>query len=229
MRELRSCDFCGGDAAGTFEVVPDELAPSETEQRRVVLCPHCLDTLETVLEPFLARLSGDESAGASAIDSEMGPSAGSEDADDADATSDEQPTRTAAVDGDARAEGIAIGRSGGAVDDDDGTDPGDGDAATAETDPLDADGVVVNGDSDGEDVDADDADGSKSLSVEDEPDQFRKVMRLLSNREFPVERAEFAELTAGAYEMEDDHVARIIDHAVDRGVLVDDGGTLKKP
>ena len=55
MRALRSCDFCDGEAIGTFEVLPPELEPTETEQRRIVLCPGCRDQLEGLLEPLLAR------------------------------------------------------------------------------------------------------------------------------------------------------------------------------
>lgn len=55
MRELRRCDFCGGDAAGAFEIVPPELEPTEDERRRVVLCPDCKDRLQTLVEPLLAR------------------------------------------------------------------------------------------------------------------------------------------------------------------------------
>ncbi len=55
MRALRSCDFCDGEAVGTFEALPPELEPTETEQRRIVLCSDCRDQLEDLLEPLLAR------------------------------------------------------------------------------------------------------------------------------------------------------------------------------
>lgn len=106
MRELRSCDFCDGDALGTFEVIPDELSPTETEQRRVVLCRDCRETLETVLEPFLARLGGE-----SADSVGGGDGGGAGDGDDASSAGDEATPPTAAVDADARAEGIAVGRT----------------------------------------------------------------------------------------------------------------------
>ncbi|MFD1685372.1 hypothetical protein [Halobellus litoreus] len=61
-----------------------------------------------------------------------------------------------------------------------------------------------------------------------EPDDFRTVMRLLGNREFPIGRNEVVELAAGAYDLDDAHVERIIDHAIDRGVLTDEGGTLTR-
>jgi hypothetical protein len=50
------------------------------------------------------------------------------------------------------------------------------------------------------------------------------VVRLLNNRSFPVEREEFVELAAGAYELEESAVAESLAYAVDRGVLaVEDG------
>lgn len=193
MRALSSCDFCGDDAAGTFEVVPDEFLQTAADQRRIALCEHCRTTLEDVLEPFLRGETSEQSdaeAVTETVESESSP-----------VESNQSPT-SAAVDSAARAEGIAIGRA----------------EMSDEPDRDEDEGVTL----------GDDTEQAASDDVGEEPDQFRKVMRLLSNREFPVGRAEFAELTAGAYDMEDDHVARIIDHAVARGVLLDDGGTLRK-
>lgn len=208
MRALQSCDFCGDDAVGTFEVVPDEFLRSDADQRRIALCDHCKTTLEGVLEPFLRN-------DARAVGNEQGDSDPVTESPTAEAVEEgetvQSPT-SAAVDATARAEGISIGRTG----DSSATENGGSD----ESAPLAADeGVVSEESDDGED---------NASDVGDEPDQFRKVMRLLSNREFPVDRAEFAELTAGAYELDDEHVSRIIDHAVDRGVIVDEKGTLKK-
>ncbi|WP_435063425.1 hypothetical protein [Halobaculum sp. EA56] len=62
----------------------------------------------------------------------------------------------------------------------------------------------------------------------DEPDQFRTVMRLLNNREFPVERATVTDLAAGAYDLEDHEVAEILDYAIERGILAEEDGTLVK-
>ena len=208
MRAVHSCDFCGDDAVGTYEVVPDELA-SRTDQRRVALCSHCYETLETVLEPFL-----DGGASESVSDDETEPPAESAASEDSTTTA-----TTAAVDADARAEGIAIGRS--------EADENESD----EDDPLAASDAILNGQSASEEPaePAEPTDDEPAPSeTPTEPDQFRKVMRLLNNRQFPVDRAEFAELAAGAYELDDDHVAEIIDYADERGVVVDDAGTLKK-
>ncbi|WP_435146719.1 hypothetical protein [Halobaculum sp. P14] len=76
---------------------------------------------------------------------------------------------------------------------------------------------------------ADDADGDDSAAgAGAEPPNFRKVMRLLNNREFPVDRAEIVELASGAYELDTRDVDDIIDYAVDRGVLAEENGALTK-
>lgn len=203
MRAVHSCDFCGDDAVGTYDVVPEDLLRTDADQRRVALCSHCYDTLETVLEPFL---DGETTETVSTDDAESEPAAAS--------TAEHATTSatSAAVDAEARAEGIAIGRR---ETGDDADDEDDDTAATSD--------VARNGQSPSEEqVEAETPD------VPPEPDQFRKVMRLLNNREFPVDREGFAELASGAYELGDDHVADIIDYAVDRGVIVDDDGTLRK-
>lgn len=72
MHALQHCDFCDGDAAGTFEVLPPELEPTEAEQRRVVLCRGCKRQLGALLEPLLTRLQerppSDEAAGTETVD-----------------------------------------------------------------------------------------------------------------------------------------------------------------
>lgn len=50
MREVRTCDFCGADATGVYEVVPEE--------RRMLLCDGCRDTLASVVDPLLDALDG---------------------------------------------------------------------------------------------------------------------------------------------------------------------------
>ncbi|WP_440766597.1 hypothetical protein [Natronorubrum sp. DTA7] len=83
MRALRSCDFCDGEAVGTFEVLPPELEPTETEQRRIVLCTGCREQLEDLLEPLLARAGGSEASPTGDAD-ETAANAGSNGDDDGD-------------------------------------------------------------------------------------------------------------------------------------------------
>lgn len=59
--------------------------------------------------------------------------------------------------------------------------------------------------------------------------EYNKVMRLLQNREFPVERAEIESIAASAYSLSEDECAQVIDLAVDRGLLDQREGMLHRP
>lgn len=59
--------------------------------------------------------------------------------------------------------------------------------------------------------------------------EYNKVMRLLQNREFPVERAEIVEVAASAYNLAESDCAEVIDLAVDRGLLEEEAGQLVRP
>ena len=61
---------------------------------------------------------------------------------------------------------------------------------------------------------------------DDVPDGYYKVLRLLQNREFPMERADLTALVTGAYDVSEPQCDRIVETAVERGVLVADGSTL---
>ncbi|KTG11655.1 hypothetical protein AUR64_00235 [Haloprofundus marisrubri] len=80
-------------------------------------------------------------------------------------------------------------------------------------------------DHDAPDVDTADTDSSAPT---EEPAEFRTVMRLLSNREFPVDRAEIESLASGAYDLDDAEVRDILDYAIDRGVLAERNGQLHR-
>lgn len=53
-----------------------------------------------------------------------------------------------------------------------------------------------------------------------------KVMRLLQNREFPVERQDFVAVASSAYEVSPDDCDKVIDLAVEHGLLREEGGQL---
>ena len=271
MRQLRRCDFCGGDAAGVYEVLPPELDPTEAEQRRVVLCADCADTLETVVDPLLDRLGVDTGDGGVEADPDAGGTKADPDAADPRGASapptrepvdagrdsgERSPVPATSGDAGAGADAEPVQWGGSGTDDDregpasdpprdgvSGAEPSSDDdptPAAAEAEPSGSiadDGAGVGdaaegaeaADGDGADPAAggagSDGDGS---TLGDEPAEFRTVMRLLGNREFPVERGSVVELAASAYDLDETHVNRILDHAVDRGVIVDDGGTLRR-
>lgn len=231
MREL-DCDFCGGTAAGAYEVLPDELDPGPDEQVRVVLCGGCRETLDGVLAPLLDRLDARDDGGvdpafadASAGHAPPEPSAtesGIDGGDDGRDLADDAAGHAPPSDEEADADADSDDDKGAA-----GDTAGDGDDDTVVDTTADADAVDA--------ADAADAasageatDTGAATATRREPDGFRKVMRFLNNREFPVDRAEVSEFAAGAYDMEDDEVAAIFDYAVERGVLAEENGKLVK-
>ncbi|QRV16936.1 hypothetical protein JMJ58_08755 [Haloterrigena salifodinae] len=287
MRELRRCDFCGGDAAGAFEIVPPELEPTEAEQRRVVLCADCKNRLQTLTEPLLARAGADGESSAAAAEDEDGSDRRSDDeSGDGDragestsesgtvvASADEStPKRSRASSPNATVSDAAPGESD-AVGDDVGANNTESDGAEAEAAATDnsaadaggdaaidsesllEDGITfehsepANGESDtpetasttGEETDdTAESDDERSGDAEtgasadrDESSQppaaYGKVLRLLRNREFPMQRSAVESLAAGAYDLESSEVDAIIDHAIERDEFVEKRGELRRP
>jgi hypothetical protein len=105
-----------------------------------------------------------------------------------------------------------------------GPDSGnDGEERTPATDAADGDAI--------EDADVGgsrDAGGRPKGGRSGAPPGYRKVMRFLENRQFPVPRAEAEQLAADAYELDEDAVADAIDHAVRYGRLREVDGDLKR-
>jgi len=55
MRQVRTCDFCGDDAAGLYEPYP----PSVPDGPRLLLCDGCRDRLSSIVDPLVAEIEGD--------------------------------------------------------------------------------------------------------------------------------------------------------------------------
>ena len=204
MRPLRNCDFCTDDALGTFEVLPPELEPTEAEQQRLALCEECKGRLEGVIEPLLARL---------------------ETSTREDEPTDERTPTEITIGG----EGTVEESTG--AENPEGNSLGDGiesreTAADSshERDLLEEDGTAGDDPNDLLGTDEDEP-GGKTRP----PRAYAKVMRLLRNREFPMKRTAVEELAAGAYDLEAHEAAAIVDHAVDEGEFLEDGGTLRRP
>lgn len=134
------------------------------------------------------------------------------DSDESDAISDE---RDAAPDEDGE-------------DDRTGADP-DGDA---EVEPVDDGETERASEAEAEPVDdggtePDDVAGDEPAGAT--PPGYGKVMRLLRNREFPVDRDDVEVVAMNAYDMRAAEVDAVIEAAVDRGELVADGDALDRP
>ncbi len=58
---------------------------------------------------------------------------------------------------------------------------------------------------------------------------YNQVVRLLQNREFPVDRSEFEQLAVAAYELGREEVEHVLDYAVASGALDEGEGELRRP
>ncbi|MEY7850352.1 hypothetical protein AB7C87_14270 [Natrarchaeobius sp. A-rgal3] len=256
MRALRCCDFCGADAVGTFEIVPPELEPSEDEQRRVVLCPDCRDRLEALLEPLLVRAGAtrgrDDAEGASAGDGESdSPKTTVVSANEPSTRRSPSHGRTSSdgeTDSDSRT-GITLGRddeADGNDSDADEPEEGDGDAesvrsveasagTTARAEEPSPNTTDSNERESGSTADsgqsatnATSATPSGSGEQARPPQGYAKAIRLLRNREFPMERAAVETLIAGAYDLESHETEKIVDHALEDDEFVERDGALHR-
>lgn len=59
--------------------------------------------------------------------------------------------------------------------------------------------------------------------------EYNKVMRMLKNRDFPVDRDEFVAVAANAYQVSYTDCDRVIDAAIDQGLLDEEDGRLVRP
>jgi hypothetical protein len=102
----------------------------------------------------------------------------------------------------------------------------DADDVAAPTPPVDTD----DGEADADEKQGPTADEKQGPTADDGssevPEAYYKVLRLLQNREFPMERTDVTALVTGAYDVSPHECERILDTAVERGVLVEEGSTL---
>lgn len=227
MRALRSCDFCGADAVGTFEIVPPELEPTEAEQRRVVLCGECQHRLEALLEPLLARVGAGgvnretEPKRVSALD-DVNESGGVERTVN---TVDRTPVDTPSTTPD-EAEPTAV------ADDEDGiTFVHDEPTKAVVTESADSSEETESpGESSSDEGDSNgDSDTTRSEPERRPPKAYGNVVRLLRNREFPMERRAVLALAAGAYDLEAHEAEAVVEYAVSQGELLEAGDELRRP
>lgn len=217
MRALRSCDFCGEQAVGTFEMVPEELEPTEAERRRVVLCESCKETLQTLIEPLIDRAGGN-------ADSQGTPSK--------DRTTGETPPEgesTAAGTGSTDLIGASADEDGSLLGTTDETDPDDSgsEAAVAASSRQGESETDSKPDGAESATSAESSESSQSQSGE-RPDNYGQVLRLLRNREFPMTREEIVTIATSAYQLDSRNVQAVIDEAIDRGEFVEADGQLQQ-
>lgn len=196
MRQLRTCDFCGDDPTGVYEVLPASLGPTEAEQRRVALCAGCRNTLESTLEPLLARLDGSETASSEpapnpatpAPERDPNPVAEPRSAPDPEPTP-EPETPAEAAEPDENADDVADeGENADAL-------PGERAAVRKEVRRIAPRG--------------------------DRPPGYDKVLRLLQNREGAMKRDDLRTLVTNAYGLGDGEFDAVVDAAVENGDLAE--------
>lgn len=81
----------------------------------------------------------------------------------------------------------------------------------------------------GSTVDPGAGDADATGDVARPPTAYAKVMRLLRNRDLPMERRAVESLAEGAYDLEDHEAEAIVDHALEQGELVQNGSQLERP
>lgn len=76
----------------------------------------------------------------------------------------------------------------------------------------------------------DDQSGDQSVGGSpDAPPNYRRAMRMLETRQFPLDRTEVESLLANAYELETHELEAVLGHAVETGKLVEEDGQFRKP
>ena len=216
MEQLSSCYFCGGAldvSLSEYPVVPKRLRPGAEESKTVVLCQSCRRKLGTILEPVVEATGGeplpDEDRSAdmdeAGVDGQLDPTE----------ISDANETETAhPFDGESEWESVAT--RGEAKSDDDQTDPVTDSAAESNAEQA------------PESDDADAAAGSDGTGTNDDPEltrlEYSKVMRLLENREFPVDKAEIREVAESAYDIGPGEFDAVVDAAVERSLIGEENG-----
>ncbi|PSP84738.1 hypothetical protein BRC83_04665 [Halobacteriales archaeon QS_1_68_17] len=239
MERLSSCYFCGAapDASlSEYPVVPRDVDPDPDRGPTVVLCPTCKRKLGTVVEAVLdaadagasadaAETGTDPDASADPAGSGPGRDANPDPAEDVEAHLDEAPDLLNGIDDDPAAlagddAGDPLGRSGGSENGRTGDDEATPDRREGGDDPSRADSSA---DADEGGGTADDGDDPLSTPA------ANKVVKLLQNREFPVDRGEIETVASSAYDLPARDCAAVLDALIDRGYVAERGGQLVRP
>jgi hypothetical protein len=202
MDRLSSCYFCGGalDASlSEHPIVPSELRSADDKGSTVVLCSTCRRKLGAVVEEVVAAARDGSAA-------ETATTARSAEAEtpSTNGTSlfDDEPTTEA----------------------DEWKSPAARDAATEST---------TEASTASDDEPATEPSAASDDTADDEPTltklEYSKVMRLLENRPFPVDRGEIREVATSAYDISPDEFDAVIDAAVKRDLIAVENGQFVDP
>ncbi|MDY6819358.1 MAG: hypothetical protein SVG88_11910 [Halobacteriales archaeon] len=213
MPDLASCYFCGTIAGSVSERpiadAPD--APPELD-RTILLCQSCREKLDTILEPVFDQESTDTS-GQSTADTTP-DTASNPDPEDASMTWPEAKPSQRRADRDDTHQSTTASPE---LDRDGNAQETDKEEPTPEPDEP----AAKSGDEN------EDATESTKPRAEELPDGTRQVLRLLRNREFPVNRAEIEEVARNAYELDRNESRRVIEALIDHDILREVDGQLQ--
>ncbi|WP_324663819.1 hypothetical protein [Haloarcula sediminis] len=220
MDRLASCYFCGDafDASlSEYPVVPKGLQPPE-DGPTVVLCGDCRRKLGAVVEEVVAA-TGDGSP-----------------ADDATAggLSETETTGTPATNGAEPADSSRDPLRDDGTDDEPTTEADEWESPTRDTADEAAstapahDDAPANSTSDGA-TDDDEADATDQTEPTLTKLEYNKVMRLLKNRPFPVDKAEIREVATSAYDIDPAEFDAVIEAAVSRDLIAVEDGQFVDP
>lgn len=225
MVDLAACYFCGAaldDTLSEVPILPESLREAGTDSPTVTLCPSCEEKLGKVTEAVAAAVEGEHASDVSSTASDADSSASSTGSPAGDDSRDPlEPGADDLVDPETGGGSSAASDSGGPATADSESAAGD---AETEPDPAhesDASEADNSGDSGERSV----VEGDHSISAL----EYNKVMRLLQNREFPVDREEIVTVAASAYQVSRQDCDRVIEVAIDRGLIGESEGQLVEP
>ncbi|MDS0220619.1 hypothetical protein NDI54_04550 [Haloarcula sp. S1AR25-5A] len=249
MDQLSSCYFCGGAldvSLSEYPIIPKSLDPEAEKQGTVVLCSTCREKLATIVEPAVEAAKADARETAEAA-TDTGTAEPPGLLDDSETQTSDEPTTADSVvepaddgsllgDDSAGTNGqSASERSAATADSTPEPEATDSDETDTATDPVDERAAESTSERDtgtaGAETGANDAESSDtSDGSADGPSltklEYNKVMRLLQNREMPVDRAEIREVAVNAYDIDGEQFDAIIDAAVDRDLIGQENGQL---
>jgi hypothetical protein len=226
MDRLSSCYFCGGAldvSLSEYPVVPKDLRADGDETKTVVLCGTCRKKLATVVEDVVAATGAEPGEDGRSFEGTGFEPDESAETDTAEPLFEEREDEGAvSTDEDASPATTAAGDEGDATasTDAEADEPEPQTTAPATEDSVsDSDG----GDDHSEGQDGDD-DGPTMTRLE-----YNKVMRLLKNREFPVDRMEIRDVATSAYQISPDEFDAVIEAAIERDLLAEEDGQFVDP
>lgn len=246
MRELRSCEFCGSESAGIYEVVPEAVAG--VPSRRMVLCDGCRDTLGDVVDPLIEAIPAGPGGGVAAGVESAAPEPEPESVVESEPTTDaeldvesesatapdqavESGSASPAATPDSPMESERTSESSRDADSAAGPEPEQQADQTSGSAADDEVGSAADGDTGrrvesaaGEVAESEVGDEPAPERVE-RPEGYGKVVRLVENRDAGIARRDLVELAKGAYGMRSSTVDEAIDFAIEHGALTetDDG------